>query len=404
VGARRCELHRGGTGVDREPLREPGDCILGGDRTYGRDTRGQPHVDAQNNAPLKLSGASLQIPEFAVEIDGTNPPLRLGFGGAKFTEADDANGKPVWSGEVTALFPWQDNQGAISAGLTFADSALSALKLGVSGFRVAIGKTGWDWTGANGSIGFLPQLAFDVGASFEEHTKVAGDPLFQLAGSVKGLQLATDCKNGSNPFEFLLSGNSPPLEQAHIGKLTTTMRFCAYVPSAKDFAFEAGVSSTLNVDLGPAKKLVTATGSATGWFSGTDFNLDGSYDLTLPVIGHISATGVLSSAGYAFCGTYHFITEGFATTNWVEAPQELSSCDFTPYRRTAAGLAIAWHRVSGAHSYLVTVSTGAQTVASVESATTSLLVARTPAVSLTVRIQPRDVMGRAGPVTTVNVD
>ena len=32
-------------------------------------------ITLSNNAPLKLSGASLQVPEFTVEIHDTNPPL-----------------------------------------------------------------------------------------------------------------------------------------------------------------------------------------------------------------------------------------------------------------------------------------------------------------------------------------
>jgi hypothetical protein len=290
-----------------------------------------------NNAPIDLSGASLDVPEFAVELKDTDPPLKLGFGGAKFTEETGTDGTPQWSAKVTTLFPWEDRQGSLTGGLSFSGSALSSLTLGLSGFQVALGKTGWNWTGANGTLGFSPSLAFDVGVDAEEAQKVAGEPLFKLSGSVKGLQLATDCTNGQNPFEFLLSGNSPPLEKENIGTLTTQVHFCAYVPSAANFAFEAGVSSQLDVDVETpvigvtAKKVVTATGSATGWFSGTDFNLDGQYQLTLPVIGTIGAHGVLSSAGYALCGTYGFITEGIGTQNWLTPPEDLASCDMTPF-------------------------------------------------------------------------
>ena len=85
-------------------------------------------------------------------------------------------------------------------------------------------------------------------------------------------------------------------------------------------------------DYGAAKKLAGVKASASGWFQGTDFNLDASGTLQLPVFGTIGATGVFSSAGYAFCGQYHFISAGIATDNWLVAPDAISGCDFTPYR------------------------------------------------------------------------
>jgi hypothetical protein len=142
--------------------------------------------------------------------------------------------------------------------------------------------------------------------------------------------------------EFLLTGNSPVPEKAKVGTLATTVRFCAYVPSAANFAFEASVGANLDINVGRVKKLVSASGSATGWFHGTDFNLDGSYQLKLPVIGTIGAQGVLSSEGYAICGTYGFITEGIGTSNWIDPPQDLVGCDLTPFRaHPPAGAAIA---------------------------------------------------------------
>jgi hypothetical protein len=62
---------------------------------------------------------------------------------------------------------------------------------------------------------------------------------------------------------------------------------------------------------------------------------------------------VISSEGYAFCGTYHFITEGFATDNWVEPPQDLVGCDLTPFRAqpraaaSAAGARTRTVRIAG---------------------------------------------------------
>jgi hypothetical protein len=159
---------------------------------------------------------------------------------------------------------------------------------------------------------------------------------------VKGLRLAaTDCRNGTNPFEFVGTANVPPLEQRKIGLGKLQVLMCAYVPSAGGFAFEAGVSGELTFDALGVTKLFAAKGSATGWFQGagsarsllrTDFNLDGSFQLQIPVIGTIGATGVLSSEGYAFCGQYGFISTGLATHNWIDPPTDLTGCDFTPYR------------------------------------------------------------------------
>ena len=296
-------------------------------------------VKLANDAPLSLAAASLQIPEFAVELKGTDPALKLGFGGAKFAYATEPQGKPMWSGEATTFFPWDDRQGSFTGAWTVDDGTLTSLKVALSGFKVKIGRTGWDWTGATGTLGLSPALAFDVGIDLEQQVKVKGDPLFKLSGSVKGLQLAPDCKNGKNPFEFLLSGNSPPLEKAGIGKLAASVRYCAYLSSLATFGFEAAMNATLDVDVETpivgvtAKKLVTATGSLGGWFSGFDFDVEGNVSMKLPVFGTIAATGVLSSNGYAVCGTYGFVSAGIATNNWVEPPTDLSGCDLTPFQQ-----------------------------------------------------------------------
>ena len=291
-------------------------------------------VALANNVPLHLAGATLDLPEFAVELKDTKPQQKLGFGGAKFAESDDASGKPQWSGQVKVLFPWASRQGSVTAGVSVDDGQISTMTLGLAGFEIPIGETGFDWTAASGTVGLQPRFALDLGIDTQEHATIAGQPLFALSGRLKALQLATDCKAGSNnnPYEFLLTGNSPVLEKAKIGSLALTVRFCAYVPSAANFAFEANVGANLDVDVGSHKKLVSASGNATGWFHGTDFNLEGNYRLKLPVIGTIGAQGVLSSQGYAICGTYGFITEGIGTSNWVDPPEDLGGCDFMPFK------------------------------------------------------------------------
>jgi hypothetical protein len=340
------------------------------DRSIGT-LAGALTVTLTNGAPLDLTAASLQMPEYAIELKDSDPPLKLGFGAAKFSEAPDAAGRTQWSGEVTVLFPFEERQGSLTAGMSIEGSTLTAVKFGLSGFEEPIGETGFDLTGVNGSMALSPQLGFDVGVTTQQHQKLRGDPLFKLSGDVKAFNLASECTNGKNPFEFLLSGNSPALEKEKIGTLTTQVTMCAYLPSPADFAFEAGVSATLNVDVASAKKVATATGSATGWFHGSDFNLDGRYQLTLPIIGTIGATGVLSSAGYALCGTFGFISEGIGTTNWLEAPTDLTGCDFTPFRvppPPAADIAAAGVRqvvipaAQSAYGLAVRGSTGAPRV------------------------------------------
>ena len=311
-----------------------------------------------NNAPIDLTQGELQVPEFAVELKDSTPPLKLGFGGAKF-KAATVNGAVTWSGEVTTLFPWEGetgpNQGAITGRLFFTDSQLGGVGLGVSGFAVPIGATGWDLTGVEGNLVLLPHLSFDIGATLKERINFANVPVLKSTLNIRGFQLAaTDCSHGQNPFEFTGTFNSPTVEELKLGQFKGTVTMCAYLPSALDFSFEAGISGELTVDVGRVKKLVSAKGSATGWFQGsgnrfgsTDFNLDGSYQVTLPVIGNIAATGVVSSEGYGFCGTYGFISEGFGTQNWVDPPQDLSGCDLTPFRVVphaadiAAGIAAA---------------------------------------------------------------
>ncbi len=296
-----------------------------------------------NNAPIDLTQSELQVPEFAVELAGSTPPLKLGFGGAKFKEAT-VNGQVTWSAEVTTLFPWESetgtNQGAIAGRLFFVDSQLAGLGLGVSGFELPVGETGWDLTGVEGNLVLKPQLSFDIGATIKEHINFANVPVLKSTLNIRAFRLAaTDCSHGQNPFEFTGSFNSPTIDELKLGQFKGTVTMCAYVPSALDFSFEAGISGELTVDVKRVKKLVSAKGSATGWFQGTgnrfhstDFNLDGNYQVTLPVIGNIAAIGVVSSEGYGFCGTYGFISEGFGTQNWVDPPQDLGGCDLTPFK------------------------------------------------------------------------
>jgi hypothetical protein len=315
-------------------------------------TAGKLTLKLHNNAPADVSGGELQLPEFTVGVKGTDPELKMGFGGAVL-KAQEVSGTVEWSGELSVLLPFQKtNQGSITARLFLRDSSLSGVGFAVSGFRAPLGGGGWFLSGVNGNVVLSPEFGLDVGIeAVRELSKKGNSPtLFKLTGNVKALKLASDCKNGSNPFEFIGTTNAPELEARKIGELKAQILMCAYVPDAKDFAFEAGVKGELSVDVGNAKKVVSASGSASGWFHGYDFNLDGNYNLKLPVFGVFAATGLLSSEGYAICGQYGFISAGVATHNWLEAPEDIVGCDFSAYRAAApagasASAAHATHKV-----------------------------------------------------------
>jgi hypothetical protein len=289
-----------------------------------------------NGKPLDVTAGSLDIPSYAVLVKDSNPPLKMGFGGAKFS-AQVVNGHTQWSAETSLLFPWEGesgtNQGKISGQLLFSDGLLAGAGVGVSGFTEPLGETGWDLTGVNGQVVLSPSFGLDLGAQAQEHQTFAGIPVLKIDGHLKELALAKpDCATGGDPFELTGKLNSPVIEEKKIGQLDTTVTMCAYTASAATFSFEASVSGKLDVDAFGKKKLFTATGSAKGFFHRTDFNLDGGYSITLPVFGKIGATGLLSSEGYAFCGSYHGISAGFAAHSWLDAPDDIVSCDFTPYR------------------------------------------------------------------------
>jgi len=289
-----------------------------------------------NGKPAEVADGELVVPEFAVELKDTKPPIKEGFGGGKL-KAARVGGSVEWSGEVKMLFPWQGasgtNQGEISGRLAFRDLEIAGLGLSISGFELPIGRTGWDLTGVEGDVLYRPSFSFNVGVTAQQHSSFAGDHLLKLTGNLKGLRLAeTDCANGSNPYALVGTFNAPPLEAQGIGSLKGQMLMCAYMQGARNFAFEVGLSGELTVDIAPVKGLIAAQGSAKGWFQGSNFNLDGSYRLQLPIIGEIGADGVLSSEGYAICGRYGFISAGIATNNWLEEPTDIVGCDFTPYR------------------------------------------------------------------------
>ena len=119
------------------------------------------------------------------------------------------------------------------------------------------------------------------------------------------------------------------------------------------------MNATLDVDVATpivgvtAKKLVTATGSLGGWFSGFDFDVEGNVALKLPVFGTIAATGVLSSNGYAVCGTYGFISAGIGTNNWVEPPTDLSGCDLTLFQQAVPAAADVARAAAGTRTVAI---------------------------------------------------
>jgi hypothetical protein len=306
-----------------------------------------------NGKPADLADGELEVPEFAVELAGTSPPIKKGFGGGKF-KAARVGASVEWAGELSVLFPWKGadgkNQGVVKGRLSVLDGQLAGLGFGLSGFEQAIGKSGWDLTGIEGDVLFRPSFAFNAGVQVQRRLVFAGVNLLKATGNLKALKLAeADCPAGNNPVGFLGTFNAPPFDDLKIGEFKGQMSMCGYVGGTRGFAFEAGLSGALTIDVGPFTKLLAATGSAKGWFSGFDFNLDGSYSLTLPVVGKIAATGVLSSEGYAFCGQYGFINAGFATNNWLEAPDDLTACDFTPFR-VAARPSVAAAAAAGART------------------------------------------------------
>jgi hypothetical protein len=72
-------------------------------------------------------------------------------------------------------------------------------------------------------------------------------------------------------------------------------------------------------------------------------------------------------------------------------------------RRTSSGLSITWSKAARATDYLVTVTSGTETIAATDTRRTSLLITSPPLGALTVRITPRDGVGRTGRVTTLHV-
>ncbi|HKP91550.1 MAG TPA: hypothetical protein VJT75_16410 [Thermoleophilaceae bacterium] len=294
-----------------------------------------------NGKPFDVTLATLQLPEWASELPGSNPPVRTGFGGGKFT-AVRAGTTIEWSGELTVLFPWQGragkNQGSLTGRLLFSDLEVAGLGFDVGGFEIPIGKTGWDLTAFTGTAKFRPTLGVDFGVTAQTGSAKLKN-LFKVTGRVKGLDLAAlDCRQGVNPFAFVGAASSPELEAAKLGRLTAQVTMCGYFPmnanspTGLDFAFDTALTGTLIGDAGPFKKLYSVTGSAKGYFHGSDFNLDGSFSLDLPGLDPVGAIGVLSSEGYAFCTSSGAISIGYATDNWLEPPQDLIGCDFTPYR------------------------------------------------------------------------
>ena len=166
-------------------------------------------------------------------LDGSTPPLKLGFGGAKF-KAATVVGKVEWSAEVTTLFPWETKsgpgQGSITGRLFATDSVLGGLGLAATGFQIPIGKSGWNLNGLDGNVILQPRLAFDVGLTAEQQVKVAGTPFAKVTGNLRLFRLAAqDCRNGSNPLALVVSGDLPPLEVRKIGIAKLGLTMCAYL-------------------------------------------------------------------------------------------------------------------------------------------------------------------------------
>jgi hypothetical protein len=300
-------------------------------------------LQLQNGTTIDLTKADLQMPEYALELKDTTPPLKMGFGGARF-KAQLVSNQLQWSAEASLAFPFEKRQGKLTGRVFYTDQVLGGYGLSVSGLDDDIGDTGWVLTGVDANVIARPDIAYDFGVTAQSgpNDQTNQIPLMKLTGNLKGLRLAqNDCKNGTNPFEFVGTGNLPPLEAVKVGQAQLQLLMCAYVPSAQDFAFEVGLSGQMTLNIGSIAKAVSASGSASGWFHGTPtagdpfltaFNIEGTFQLQLPVVGSLTGHGLLSSEGYAFCATIGHISAGFASSNWLEAPESIIACDFTPYR------------------------------------------------------------------------
>ena len=207
-----------------------------------------------NGKPAEVADGELEVPEFAVELKGTNPPSRR-------ASAAPSSRPPAWatrwSGRPRSrcCSRGRATRGSSKGRLFFRAFEIAGGGLSVSGFERPIGKTGWDFTGVEGDILYRPSFSFNVGITAKTRSSFAGVKLFKLTGNIKALRLAeADCGNGKNPVEFVGTFNSPAIEEADAGEFKGQLLMCAYLQGARNFAFEAGLSGELVADVRPVQQ------------------------------------------------------------------------------------------------------------------------------------------------------
>ncbi len=302
----------------------------------------------RNNAEALVKQAELVLPSYTVLLFGSNPPVKTGFGGARLTTTGkDALGVIEWSGEATFLFAWESgSQGTLKARVYLRNARVAGAGFSLTGFAVPIGASGWNLAGVEGDVLFDPRFAFNLGVTIETR-QVPGlpAPLWRLTGNAKGLKLAAlDCPHGANPFAFVGTANMPVLELSGFGKASLSLVICDYIAGQADSGVEIAASGDATFNAPGVQNIATAKLKLTGWTRGIEANVEGSAQITLPVIGIVSGSGIISGRGYGVCGQWNFVSVGFAGT-WDQPGSSLTACDLTPFRTPPP--ATRWLRATG---------------------------------------------------------
>jgi hypothetical protein len=288
-----------------------------------------------NGVGFVLEEGELRLDELTLLPDKLKVRRRLGLRDL-LLRFELKDGKPFWTGRAGITLPiGRDDLGFTGTAFVF-DGSLAGGGLAISGINKQLAGTPLFLQDVSGELLFAPDYGHDLALAGSLGPRVNGTELLKISGQMQGGELASasDCPSGDDPEKLVLSSKLTPLEPLELAGLAEaemSARGCVY-PYA---GLVPSMDVTAAVEIGFAGGALAYEASQTGFISANGANLEGAATLTIPVIGDINGSAIVSTKGTAACATIGFFDAGFGHQWGGGVPSAFSGCDLGPFRVTA---------------------------------------------------------------------
>ena len=288
-----------------------------------------------NCTGFDFTGAEIRADEISFIPTKLRVPKKLGLKNILF-KYEERDGVSLWAGQGELILPTGTGSLAVGGKVTIANSKLAGVGVSASGINRNIGY-GLFLQSVAGELAFEPDFGFDFGVGATLGPEVQGKKLVKLAGNLKGLALATECRNGKDPISLVATGSIPLVEELGAGSVKIEGVNCIYTDSLaieQSPKVEAVFGEVVGGEI--PNPVVAAKANLSGFVGESGLNAEGGGSITIPVVGEVGGQVLMSTNAFAACARIGFF-DGGAAHAWGQSRTEaFTGCDLAPWRASAS--------------------------------------------------------------------